>query len=155
MGVPLTLPEALCVHNTPLRANLPVSVRTRLTKVGVLLVQWQGRCPQSRIGGDRLAAGRQNDNPHPLSRAESIRTSEEKNRARRLGGHRSAAQVAAFDQGLKETGYVEGQNVAAFRRFIILDFFLGQKADTVSGLIGRRAQPHAGVSARQKQISRR
>src|SRR5207245_1023993 len=50
--------EALCVHNMPLRANLPVSVRTRLTKVGVLLVQWQGRCPRSRIGGDRLAKSR-------------------------------------------------------------------------------------------------
>jgi hypothetical protein len=57
--------------------------------------------------------GSPNDNPHPLSRAAvNPNVRRRKNRARRLGGHRSAAQVAAFDQGLKETGYVEGQNVA-------------------------------------------
>jgi hypothetical protein len=38
------MPEAFCVHNTPPRANLPVSVRTRLTQV--VLVQWQGPCPR-------------------------------------------------------------------------------------------------------------
>jgi hypothetical protein len=38
------MPEAFCVHNTLPRANLPVSVRTRLTQV--VLVQWQGPCPR-------------------------------------------------------------------------------------------------------------